>query len=72
MNSKIYIFIWLEIHGLIPISISYIIKIILISILTNIIPYAIARFNCKRILVLNHKVDESWHNLFIFEIYKNY
>jgi hypothetical protein len=35
MNSKIYIFISLEIRGLIPISISHITKIILISILTN-------------------------------------
>jgi hypothetical protein len=35
MNSKIYIFIRPEIRGLIPISISYITKIMLISILTD-------------------------------------
>jgi hypothetical protein len=35
MTSNIYIFIRSEIRGLVPISISYITKIILISILTN-------------------------------------
>ena len=40
MNSKIYTFsIRSEICGLIPISISYITKITLISILTNIAPH---------------------------------
>ena len=53
MNSKIYIFfIRPEIHGLIPISISYIHKFTLKILLTIIVPHTLKRNSiCKRFLV---------------------